>query len=194
MEFNQLMMLAQAGNAEAFEQICQQYAGLVKRQAYQGHLRPIQEDALAEGWLALSQAVVNYNPALGVQFAGYAESKVKFALWNLFKRERRRWQHEMPLEAGSDADSGSILDILPDQADIASQVETSLLAKQAFTLLTKLPERQRQAVLMTVIQGKGLSETAVNLQVSPQAVYNLRQRGLARLKQLWDGMYESERG
>lgn len=193
MEFNQLVMLAQTGNNEAFEQICQQYAGLVKRQAYQAHLRPIQEEALAEGWLALSQAIVSYNPDFGVQFAGYAESKVKFALWNLFKRERRRWQYEMPLEDGCD-DGVSILDRLPDQVDIASQVENNLLANQVLTLLTKLPERQRQVVLMTVVQGKGLSETAVSLQVSPQAVYNLRQRGVARLKQLWNGMYESERG
>jgi RNA polymerase sigma factor (sigma-70 family) len=193
MEFNQLVMLAQTGNNEAFEQICQQYAGLIKRQAYQAHLRPIQEEALAEGWLALSQAIVSYNPDFGVQFAGYAESKVKFALWNLFKRERRRWQHEMPLEDGSD-DSVSILDLMPGQVDIASQVENNMLANQVLSLLTKLPKRQQQAVLMTVVHGKGLSEVAVSLQVSPQAVYNLRQRGVARLKQLWNGMYESERG
>ncbi|QJW47352.1 sigma-70 family RNA polymerase sigma factor [bacterium BFN5] len=193
MEFNQLVMLAQTGNDEAFEQVCQQYAGLVKRQAYQAHLRPIQEEALAEGWLALSQAVVSYNPALGVQFAGYAESKVKFALWNLFKRERRRWQHEMPLQAGGD-DNVSILDLMPDNVDIASQVENNMLANQVLALLTKLPQRQQQAVLMTVVQGKRLSEAAFDLQLSSQAVYNLRQRGLARLKQLWNGMYESERG
>lgn len=193
MEFNQLVMLAQTGNHEAFEQICQQYAGLIKKQAYQAHLRSIQEEALAEGWLALSQAIVSYNPDFGVQFAGYAESKVKFALWNLFKRERRRWQHEMPLEDGS-SDSVSILDLMPDQVDIASQVEDNLLANQVLALLTKLPKRQQQAVLMTVVHGKGLSEAAASLQVSPQAVYNLRQRGLARLKQLWNGMYEGERG
>lgn len=194
MEINQLVMFAQAGDNKAFEQICQQYAGLVKRQAYQAHLRPIQEEALGEGWLALSQAVVSYNPALGVQFAGYAESKVKFALWNLFKRERRRWQCETSLEGSSDTDRSLILDLLPDQVDIASQVENSLLSNQVLGLLAKLPDRQQQAMLMTVVQGKGLSETAVSLKVSPQAVYNLRERGLARLKQLWNGMYESERG
>lgn len=196
MDVQQLVEKAQTGDLQAFEQVCRQFAKLVHKQALQAHLGTIREEAMAEGWLALAEAIIGYNPATGVPFAGYAESKVKFALWNLFKRERRRWQQEVTLEGTADDEEGgaSWLESLPAPEHTEEQVVSKLMTSQMLSLLNDLPERQRQAILLTVVQQKKLHEAASRLQVTPQAVHHLRQRGLVRLKQLCAGMYESERG
>ncbi|MEG6585014.1 RNA polymerase sigma factor [Dendrosporobacter sp. 1207_IL3150] len=189
MDLNTLVYQAQAGDDEAFEQVCQLFEGLVKKYAYQSHLRPLYEEAVAEAWLALVQAVSTYDAQHGTNFAGYAESKVKFAMWNLFKRERRRWQNELPLQVSDEDESNSLLDILADASNIESEVEMKLLASMAVNEIAELPKRQQQAIFLTVVLGKGVSEAATYMESSPQAVYNLRQRGLARLKILCAGMY-----
>jgi len=195
MELNELVMKAQDGDSAAFALICRRFEGLVKKYAFQPHLRPLGEDALAEGWLAVAQAVRTYQSGAGVQFPGYVESRVRYALWNLFKRERRRWQHELPLEGGSDAeDGGTILDTLAGAQNVAAQVERKLSVIELRQAIACLPDRQQQAILKTLAADGSLTVAAAQLGVSVQAIYNLRQRGIARLKKLCAGMYENERG
>lgn len=48
-----LIAQAQQGEEEAFAEICRRFAGLVKKYAFQQHLRPIADEAQAHGWLAI---------------------------------------------------------------------------------------------------------------------------------------------
>ena len=57
MDIHQWVEEAQEGNQEAFAYICRQFAGLVKKYAFQAHVRAIAEEAEAQGWLALTEAV-----------------------------------------------------------------------------------------------------------------------------------------
>ncbi|MCM0758695.1 hypothetical protein M7775_08950 [Sporomusa sphaeroides DSM 2875] len=72
--------------------ICQQFKPLVKK--YAGIYRRSVPDAESEAWLALLQALYNFNPDLGVPLAGYLESRVKFGLLNLWRKEAKRKQME----------------------------------------------------------------------------------------------------
>ncbi|MGI6093484.1 MAG: sigma-70 family RNA polymerase sigma factor [Veillonellaceae bacterium] len=196
MELINLVSRAQAGDAEAFAEICRRFEGLVKRQAYKPHLRSLGDDALAEAWLAVVEAVKSYDYTTGVHFAGYVESKVKFALWNLFKREQRRWQHELLMTEGEDSDLPNAfrLDMLAGTTNIEQEVEMAELGQELHAAIALLPERQRQALLLTLFGDNKLAKAAGQLGVTAQAVFNLRQRALNRLKKQFAGMYLSERG
>ncbi len=193
MELHQLVRNAQMGDKEAFQEICTCFTGLVKKYAHQVHLRTITKEAEAQGWLAVVQAVKSYDETSGVHFAGYVKSKVKFAIWNLFKKERRIWQEEQ-LEGGQEGEEVDSFAYLPDNTDVAGEVEDRWLSHELRSAIEALPDKQRQVIFKTVIGQETLANVAASLGVTTQAVYNLRQRGFARLKILCAGMYSSERG
>lgn len=199
MNIEELVIAAQAEEAggEAFTEICGRFAGLVKKYAGQAHVASIKDEAMAEGWLAVVTAVSTYEPASGVRFAGYVESRVKYAVWNLFKRERRRWQQEMLPDSGGEDEAGDpvpgLFDGLTAADNVAEEVEMAVLAAELRQAVTSLPEKQRLAIVGTLLNKEKLSAVAAKLNVSPQAVYGLRERGLARLKTHLQGMYQSER-
>lgn len=193
MELNQLVKRAQAGDSQAFQEVAARFAGLVKKYAGKDHLRPIAEEAKAQGWLAVVQAVKSYDEHCGVHFAGYVDSKIKFAVWNLFKKERRRWQEEELSEGSLGGEGLDVFAQLVDKADVAQEVETKCLSEELMKAVRMLPAKQQQVVLETIVGHKRLNDVAGELGVTVQAVYNLRQRGLARLKTLCSGMYSSER-
>ncbi|MCX7781211.1 MAG: RNA polymerase sigma factor [Negativicutes bacterium] len=184
MELIELVRRAQQGDEQAFTAICRRFAGLVKKHANQPHMKPLGEDAEAEAWLAVVRAVKTYRPEMGVQVAGYVESQVKYTLWNLFKRERKRWQRETALAKSADDEGASLLDFLAAAADVPGEVEARSAAAEIRRALAELPARQRQAVILTLAGGQRLAEAASGMGVSPQAVFNLRSRGLARLRTL----------
>lgn len=187
MELTALVQRAQAGDEAAFAEVCRRFGGLVKKLAFQPHIRAVADEAQAEGWLALVQAVKTYDAASGVPVAGYIESRVKYAVWNLFKRERRRWQGEQPLEAESDEAGGNLLARLDSGCDVAAEVENRLMAAEAWRELACLPVRQREVIMMTVLADGRLADAAARLGVTVQAVHALRRRGLAQLRARLEG-------
>ena len=187
MNLEQLVMEAQAGkrDGEAFAEVCGRFAGLVKKYANQPHVAGIKEEATAEGWLAVTAAVRTYDPAAGVRFAGYVESRVRYAVWNLFKRERRRWQQELFLTGGTEEeakDRPGLLDILAAADNVEAEAEANFAVIAVREALALLPAKQQTAVVRTLLGEARLTDIAAELGVTPQAVYSLRQRGLARLK------------
>jgi RNA polymerase sigma factor (sigma-70 family) len=182
---------AQNGDAAAMREVCRRFTGLVKKYAFQRHLRPLVSDAESEGWLAVVQAVRTYDQQCGVPFAGYVESRVKYALWNLFKRERRRWESEWLLDGGRDEEEGiGLLDTLAANVDVAEEVEFQWLSKTLRQAIVELAPRQRQAIADTLFGDQSLTATARQMGVTVQAVHKLRQRGLAHLKVACAGLYE----
>jgi RNA polymerase sigma factor (sigma-70 family) len=194
MELSQLVKTAQAGDKQAFQEVCDRFIGLVKKHANKPHLRPIVEEAAAQGWLAVVRAVKSYDEKCGVHFAGYVDSKVKFAIWNLFKKERRRWQEEVLFEGAAKDEEQDAFAQLPDKTNVAQEVELEWLSQELMTAVAALPDKQRQVILQTVVGHSTLKDVAAELGITIQAVFNLRQRGVARLKTLCAGMYTSERG
>lgn len=188
-----MVKMARQGDRDAFQELCTRFTGLVKKYAGKNHLYPIAEEAEAQGWLAVVQAVASYDETCGVHFAGYVDSKVKYAIWNLFKKERRIWQEEQ-LAEGQEREGVTAFSQLPDKADVAQEVEDRWLSGELRALIQTLPDKQRQVIVKTVLGTESLTSMAQALGITAQAVYNLRQRGLKRLKKLYAGMYDSERG
>lgn len=189
MELTELVKRAQAGDSQAVHDVCLRFTGLVKKYAFQPHIRPIADEAESQGWLAVMQGIRQYDEHCGVQFAGFIESRVKYGIWNFFKRERRRWQNEAQLDSGSDEDGLAMLDQLADGTDVAGEVEFQWLSGELMTAVTVLPDKQRMVIMRTVLGEERLTAIAGELGITTQGVYNLRQRGLARLKTLCAGMY-----
>ena len=188
MDLEELVREAQQGYAGqvAFAEICRRFAGLVKKYATQPHLAGLKEEAVAEGWLAVVSAVQTYDSQSGVRFAGYVESRVKFAVWNLFKRERRRWQQELPLIGKGDNQEDKqglcLLEALAAKDDVEAVAENNFVNAAIHKAVANLPDKQRLAVTKTLLQDAHLADVAHDLGISPQAVYGLRQRALCRLR------------
>jgi len=189
MELTILTAKAQQGDEEAFAEICGRFKGLVKKYANQPHLRPLGEEADAEAWLAVVKAVRMYRPESGVQIAGYIESQVKYTLWNVFKKERRKWQSETAAEADCGEEGASLLNTLQASDNVEAAVERIELSQELRCALAALPERQNRAVILTLVEGRRLIEAGRELGVSPQAVHNLQQRGLVRLRTMLKGRF-----
>ena len=185
---------AQLGDGEAMQEICLRFTGLIKKYAFQPHIRPIAEEAQSQGWLALVVGIRKYEEGSGVPFPGYIESQVKYAVWNLFKRERRRWEQEIQLEGGQEEDGlGGLLAKLPASSDVAMEVELEWLSQELRKVMLTLPQKQAEVIVRTVIGGETLTKVGEELGITPQGIYNLRKRGFARLKILCAGMYRDVR-
>lgn len=80
------------GDQMYYEEVCRSFIPLAKRMASQPHIRPIYDEAYSLAMLKIAEAVREYQPENGVSFTAFVYSKVKYAIWNLFKKERRIWQ------------------------------------------------------------------------------------------------------
>jgi len=150
------------------------------------------EDIRAEAWLAVVEATKTYDSTKGVPFAGYVKSKVKYSVWNMVKRQQKQWIHEVAIENNSNSENNGLLETLSNGIDVSSEVEQLFLTRELKKAINKLPERQRIAVIKTVMYNFSQTETAVTLGVTPQAIYSLKNRGLARLKKIIERMYITE--
>ncbi|MBP2661786.1 MAG: polymerase, sigma-24 subunit, RpoE, subfamily [Firmicutes bacterium] len=150
------------------------------------------EDIRAEAWLAVVEATKLYDSTKGVPFAGFVKSRVKYSVWNMLRKQHRQWEHEVDLESSDNNEENSLIDILPGGKNVSDEVEQIFLTEELRAAINMLPERQRVAVIKTVVCNFSQTETAATLGVTPQAIYSLRNRGLARLKKMLERMYLSE--
>ncbi len=74
-------------------------------------------------------------------------------------------------------------------ADSASQkIEYDDFCRQVTKALDKLPSKQRQAIVLSRLEGKSVEEISALLHISRQTVYNNIYEGLKRLKELLGAM------
>lgn len=180
----ELITKAQQGDKETFHIIIVRFDRLIKKYAYQRHLLVMSEEAYAEGLLALTEGVLTYNANLGIPPEGYFESKVKYRLWNIFKKEKKLWQHQSSLENNlGDGEEGFTLQ---DTLKAAINIEEDFVHNETISLILKaikeLPLKQQYVITATLIQGHKLNQAAQNLNISTQAVQQLRERAIKTLK------------
>lgn len=188
MELQQLVQNAKQADADALEEICRRFDGLVKKYAFQQHMKTIGGEAFSEGRLAVVESVRLYKPELGVPFAGFVENRIKYALWNLFKKERRRWQQETSLDQDCGEDGFDLLEVLTEGGDLEEAAIQRDELRAVLSILRELPEKQQMMIRRTVLGESSLSQVAQEIAITPQAAHNLRKRGLSRLKKRLSGM------
>lgn len=192
-----LVLAAQQGNQRAFEELYTRFRGLVTAHARKGHLKIMREEALSEGLIALVEAIKTYNFAKKVRFAGYADACIRYRLWNLFKREKRRWQRESSYIIQQEEELKEV-ELADPQVDIESEVLNQIyleaLRPELSAAIAALSERQRYVIQRNVLDSASLTVIAAELGIKVQAVWNLKKRALARLKIIISGMYIHEGG
>jgi RNA polymerase sigma factor (sigma-70 family) len=130
------------------------------------------EDEKQVAWCAVAEAFATYDSSKNVPLPGYVASKAKFALLNNTKREAKRNTVEMHYKA-TKSDFNDFTYIT---------VEKNMTAEALLKAIKKLPDKQRKVIIENIILEKSLTDIARETGITPQAVYNMRKRGLERLK------------
>lgn len=186
MSIEDLVYRAQQGDGEAFAEICRQFDNLAKKYAYQQHIRSIYSDALAEARLAIVEAVSTYDKSAGICFAAFAKNKVYYRLWNMFKRERRRWQAEINRDSTNEQ---QYFREITDQVDVEEDIIYGIMSQKIirptlYKALDALPVKQRQVLLRTAVAGQKLREISQAMGISVQAVHRLKYRALTNMRKI----------
>lgn len=168
------------GDPMYYEEVCRSFIPLAKRMASQPHIRPIYDEAYSLAMLKIAEAVREYQPESGVSFTSFVYSKVKYAIWNLFKKERRIWQKNL-------SPAGELADKWLAQIPSELSLEDELIAAQQVQLLrravSELPPLQRSIIEAVFFAGCKPGEVAAQLHLSPQSVSGYKTRALRRLRQ-----------
>jgi RNA polymerase sigma-70 factor (ECF subfamily) len=170
-----LWLRAQAGDDHAYRQALERIATRLRaylRRRMQS-LPDDLEDLVQETLLALHLQRGTYDPALPVSAWVLAIARHKLVdLW------RRRGRHEALHDAIDDVDEGAL---------VAAGGGESEARRDLGKLLDDLPEAQRQAILLTKVQGLSVAEASQRTGASESAIKVQVHRGLKRLAALVKG-------
>ena len=155
-----LVALARAGHDHAFEAIVERYRRPLLRAC-----RRILPEARAED--ALQQALVAAWTALR-----RGDEVQDLRPW-LYRIVRNTALNQLRV-AGYDLDE--LVDTLAGQGDPEEEVERRALVRQTLMAVAALPDRQRDALLRTAIEGRGQDEVARDLGLTDTALRQLVHR------------------
>ena len=176
-----LIRRAGAGDNGALEFMMDKYEPLALRAAHQPHLSTVREDAESEARISLLRALKEFDPSLGIPFAGYAKRRVFGDVRTFFRRERSKWQREVvPFET---EDGDSFWENLSGTWEPAAEVDFRETLEKCMEELT---EREREVVRCLSFEGMSLTDIARQLGVSPQAVAKRKRKALAKLKKYFE--------
>lgn len=178
-----LMLAAQAGDTEAFQQLYAKYSRQIVRFALQFCGSQARAEELAQDvFLQVYRARASY------------EARARFSTWlfriatNACLSEMRRPEHRSPAASIDAPDPGGEDEGTRDLPDPeAAEGESSSLAseKRALVrrLLADLPPQQHAALLLARAEGFSYDEVAASLGVSVPAVKSLIHRATVSLRQ-----------
>ncbi len=145
-------------------------------------------------WEALGPAVAGYLRGRGVQDSDVATSEVFLGAFRAldtpvttgddFRRQLFRFAHlrcTVDLRARRDAAGGDMAELLATCAD-AVRALTRDTARDTVAMLQRLPDDQRNVLLLRVVAGLSVSDIAAVLDRPTDSVRQLHQRALARLR------------
>jgi RNA polymerase sigma factor (sigma-70 family) len=161
-----LVALARTGHDRAFEAIVERY----RRQLLRACLRILPE-ARAED--ALQQALVAAWTALR-----RGDEVLELRPW-LYRVARNTALNQLRM-AGYDLDE--LVDTLGAASDPEEEVARRAVVRQTLAAVAALPERQRDALLRTAVQGRGQDEVARDLGLTDTAVRQLVHRARMALR------------
>lgn len=171
---------AQDGDSSAMINICCRFEGLIKKYAYKSYLKTITEEALAEGYLALMEAVKTFDADKGINFAGYVDSKIKFAIWNLFKKYKQKWEKEESLD--QEINDISKLELVSADDNIEEAVAQKIISEKLKDEILNLPKKQQEVLILNMVGEYSLTQIGQFWNISPQAVFNIKKRALQNLQ------------
>nr|WP_241245603.1 MULTISPECIES: RNA polymerase sigma factor [Protofrankia] len=161
---------AQRGDEDAFK--------VIYRAVQPGLLRYLRvlvgddaEDVASEAWLQIARDLPSFRGDSN-GFRGWAATIARHRALDHIRRQRRRPQHDVPVEQMTD---------LPSPDDTAGRALETLSTDTAIRLIAGLPRDQAEAVLLRVVIGLDAQTAGRVLGKRAGAVRTAAYRGLRRL-------------
>lgn len=176
-----LVKRAQQNEVEAVLELIENYKPLILSmgQRYNYEKLPI-EDLLQEGILILLEMLKRYNPDLGVPFPGF----LKKQMFYYFVNKAKHFRFTDSLDAPMGEDDLSLLTLIPCPFSDFDFSDDHELWEQLKECLKKLRDRQRWLIWHYYFKQRQLSDLAVILDLSPNALSQFHRRTLKELRQL----------
>ncbi|MCY4573245.1 MAG: sigma-70 family RNA polymerase sigma factor [Gemmatimonadetes bacterium] len=131
-------------------------------------------DLLQDCWIQILERLESYRPR--GTFVGWAVAVTRNVCKSSLRRARRTDQAEVGIDD---------LDGMPDPAPDHEEQRTQRRLRTAlFKALDKLPDRERETIVLRVLEGRTTEETAEMQGVSRAAVRDLEERGLYRIRRM----------
>jgi len=170
------------------EQLVEDALHLPRREAARWRHTPLdQEDLVADGNVGLVKAAQRYDASLDVPFAAFATPYVRGAIVDSVRSRarRRRLDDGSYVDVVGFCDVGSASDestLMFEPADPRPTPDEIVETLETLRVLGTLPQRERFALVRTVVDGAAATDVAEDLGVSKDRVYTLVQSGSARLR------------
>ncbi|GAA4563199.1 hypothetical protein GCM10023176_06640 [Micromonospora coerulea] len=172
-ELSEAVVAAQAGDEEAFR--------FLYRSLQPGLLRYLTalvgadaEDVASETWLQISRDLPSFT---GGEFRAWTVTIARNRAMDHLRRQRRRPSLPVPVQALSE---------LAGDADTAERAGETIGTEAALALISTLPPREAEAVLLRAVIGLDAETAGRVLGRRPGAVRTAAHRGLRRLAALLD--------
>lgn len=169
------------------ETLVEQALHLPRREARRWAHTPLeQEDLVADGNLALAKAAKRYDPSYGVPFPAFATPYVRGAITDTVRSRARRntlgdgrWVDVVGFAALTE-------NVRSDQAyepaDPGPTPHDTVENLDRLRVLGTIPERERIALIRTMVDGDTAADVAKDLGVSADRVYTLVHNGSTRVR------------
>lgn len=184
----ELMLRAQAGEVEAFEQLVLAYQGaafgMLRR--ILGPREPV-EDLAQEAFLRIWRSRDRFRPE--GRFTTYLYRVTYNLALNRIRDGARKPLRPLPLEP-----DGRTLEPMDPGAEVTLEpADREVWADRIGRALQAIPENQRAALVFQHYDGLDLAEIAAILGLSPPAVKSLLHRARERLRELLSPAWNSEK-
>jgi RNA polymerase sigma factor (sigma-70 family) len=170
------------------EKLVTQALHLPRREARRWRHTPLeQEDLVADGNLALAKAARRYDPSYGVPFPAFATPFVRGAIVDTVRTRARKNN----LGDGIYADVVGFPDLGPAAQDDQPAFEPldpgptphdTVENLDRLRVIGTLPERERIALIRTLVDGDTAADVARDLGVTADRVYTLVHNGSTRVR------------
>jgi RNA polymerase sigma factor (sigma-70 family) len=167
--------------------LVEQAIHLPRREARRWRHTPLeQEELVADGNLALAKAAKRYDPSYGVPFPAFATPYVRGAIADTVRSRARR----SVLDDGRFADvvgfpalgTGEERERVFEPADPGPTPHDTVEHLDRLRVLGTIPERERIALIRTVVDGDPAVDVAKDLGVSADRVYTLVHNASTRVR------------
>ncbi|PWV54269.1 RNA polymerase sigma factor [Chitinophaga sp. S165] len=167
---HELWIAFKQGNAEAFSEMYQRYAGTLYNYGY--HLIPdsaLVQDAMQDLFADLWRTRHNLSDT----------SSIKYYLFRSLRRRLYKMADIKPVPAITPLQTESIEELR------IKKEEYLLLLQRLQQLMSRLPERQQEVIRLRFYDNFSWDEIAGILQINEQSVRNLVQRAIIKLREGW---------
>jgi RNA polymerase sigma factor (sigma-70 family) len=169
------------------ETLVKQTLYLPRREAQRWRHTPFeQEELVADGNVALVKAARRFDPSLGVPFPAFATPYVRGAIADAVRARVRRNNLGDGVYADVVGFPALVRRDAPGQAyeppDPGPGPEETVESLERLRVLATLPERERIALIRTIVDGEAAEVVAEDLGVTTSRVYVLVRNGSARVR------------